>query len=80
MKIAEEARPQPITGFHTDEEGHWVAHLACGHNQHVRHDPPSVRREWVQTADGRSSMIGFSLKCKKCLEGAPADEQREASA
>ncbi|HBL45074.1 MAG TPA: DUF3565 domain-containing protein, partial [Planctomycetaceae bacterium] len=22
---------QPITGYHTDEEGHWVAELACGH-------------------------------------------------
>ena len=29
---------QPITGYHTDEEGHWVAQLACGHNQHVRHN------------------------------------------
>ena len=29
-----------VTGFHQDEEGHWVAELECGHNQHVRHDPP----------------------------------------
>ncbi|HNP02715.1 MAG TPA: DUF3565 domain-containing protein, partial [Agitococcus sp.] len=26
---------QAIVGFHTDEENHWVAELACGHNQHT---------------------------------------------
>lgn len=31
---------QHIIGFHTDKEGHWVAKLGCGHNRHVRHDPP----------------------------------------
>ncbi|MET0349673.1 MAG: DUF3565 domain-containing protein, partial [Rhizobacter sp.] len=38
---------QPITGFHQDDEQHWVAQLACGHNQHVRHDPPWQLRPWV---------------------------------
>ncbi|MCA9108320.1 MAG: DUF3565 domain-containing protein, partial [Planctomycetaceae bacterium] len=36
---------QAISGFHTDDEGHWEAQLACGHNQHVRHDPPWMIRE-----------------------------------
>lgn len=31
---------QRITGFHLDEENHWVAELECGHFQHTRHDPP----------------------------------------
>ena len=31
---------QAIIGFHLDEEQHWVAELACGHGQHVRHTPP----------------------------------------
>lgn len=66
---------QPITGYHLDDAGHWVAQLACGHNQHVRHDPPLVRREWVQSVDGRNSMIGFKLCCRKCTEGAPADDR-----
>ena len=39
-----------ITGFHEDEEGHWVAELECGHAQHVRHDPPWQSRPWVTTA------------------------------
>ncbi|MFA7386564.1 MAG: DUF3565 domain-containing protein, partial [Thiohalobacteraceae bacterium] len=26
---------QQITGFHKDDERHWVAELACGHDQHV---------------------------------------------
>lgn len=65
---------QPIIGYHLDEHDDWVARLACGHFQHVRHDPPLVRRPWTQTEQGRQSMIGHSLPCKKCDEGAPADD------
>ncbi|GGC68781.1 DUF3565 domain-containing protein [Marinobacter halophilus] len=64
---------QPITGYHKDDENHWVAQLACGHNQHVRHDPPWVNRPWVISPDGRASMLGFELACKKCDEGASED-------
>ena len=63
----------PITGYHKDEEGHWVAELACGHFQHVRHNPPWVSRPWVITADGRKSMLGRNLRCKKCDSGAAVD-------
>jgi len=59
---------QTIIGYHFDDEGHWVAQLACGHNQHVRHDPPMVHREWVLSSAGRDSMLGFQLQCKKCVE------------
>jgi hypothetical protein len=59
---------QPIVGFHQDEEGHWVADLACGHTQHVRHDPPWQSRPWVITEVGRASKIGSALECKKCEE------------
>lgn len=58
---------QPITGYHTDDEGYWVAQLACGHNQHVRHDPPWMIRQWVTNAGGREQMLGFRLDCKKCV-------------
>jgi hypothetical protein len=64
---------QPITGFHRDEESHWVAELACGHFQHVRHDPPWVERPWVMSEAGRESMLGQLLSCKKCDAGEPAD-------
>jgi len=64
---------QAITGYHKDEEEHWVAELNCGHFQHVRHIPPWTVRPWVTTQKGRNSMLGFELKCKKCDEGAPAD-------
>jgi hypothetical protein len=57
-----------ITGFHQDEEQHWVAELSCGHTQHVRHDPPWQSRPWVITEQGRSSKIGSTLECKKCDE------------
>ncbi|MEQ8207051.1 MAG: DUF3565 domain-containing protein [Woeseia sp.] len=64
---------QPITGYHKDDEDHWVAQLACGHYQHVRHNPPLVSRPWVLSDDGRASMLGFQLNCKKCDAGSPVD-------
>lgn len=65
-----------ITGFHQDEEGHWVAELECGHNQHTRHDPPWESRPWVLTAEGRRSRLGVMLECVKCELG----EQRDRGA
>ncbi len=64
---------QPITGFHLDDENHWVAELACGHFQHVRHDPPWTQRSWVITETGRANMLGQQLNCKKCEAGQPLD-------
>ena len=55
-----------MTGFHQDEEGHWVAELECGHNQHVRHDPPWESRPWVVTPEGRRSRLGVRLNYGKC--------------
>jgi hypothetical protein len=57
---------QPIVGYFQDEENHWVAKLACGHNQHVRHNPPLVSRPWVLTQAGRDGKMGVLLGCKKC--------------
>jgi len=62
-----------ITGYHRDEEQHWVAELDCGHNQHVRHNPPWVVRPWVTTAQGRKSMLGTELDCVKCDRGERVD-------
>jgi hypothetical protein len=62
-----------IVGFHQDDEHHWVAELDCGHNQHVRHDPPWTNRPWTITIEGRSAALGKTLNCKKCDEGAPRD-------
>lgn len=55
-----------IVAFHQDEEGHWVARLECGHNQHVRHNPPWTNRPWVITPEGREAALGAVLDCKKC--------------
>lgn len=59
---------QFINGYHLDHEGHWVAELACGHAQHVRHDPPWMIREWVRTEKGREERLGTALSCKRCDE------------
>ena len=57
---------QAIVRFHLDEENHWVADLACGHTQHVRHDPPWQNRPWELTEQGRKEKLGVMLECKKC--------------
>lgn len=64
---------QSITGFHRDDEDHWVAELACGHFQHVRHDPPWVNRPWVISEAGRSGRLGSVLNCLKCDRREPPD-------
>jgi len=63
--------PRRIVGFHRDAEGHWVAELDCGHGRHVRHNPPFQIREWTRTAEGRESMLGVELACRKCLDDPP---------
>lgn len=73
MRDAFPAIAQPIVGYHRDDEGDWVAELACGHNQHVRHNPPWNNRPWTETEAGRQSMIGQQLGCRKCVAGAPRD-------
>lgn len=60
---------QKIIGFHQDEFEHWVADLACGHTQHVRHDPPWQNREWVTTEQQRLKRIGVMLDCVVCDQG-----------
>ncbi len=64
---------QTIAGFHLDEHGDWVAELACGHFQHVRHDPPWINRPWTLSAEGREAALGRTLACRKCDQGAPSD-------
>lgn len=62
-----------IIGYHKDEENDWVAELECGHNQHVRHNPPWQLRPWVTTKEGRKEHLGRQLNCKKCDRNEPKD-------
>jgi tellurite methyltransferase len=55
-----------IRGFHQDAEGDWVAELACGHGQHVRHRPPWQVRPWVTSEAGRSERLGTAIECPLC--------------
>jgi hypothetical protein len=59
-------RERRIIGFHQDQEGDWVAELECGHNQHVRHDPPWQERAWVLSGEGRAGRLGTVLTCRLC--------------
>ena len=64
---------QAIVGFHQDDKGDWVADLACGHAQHVRHEPPMTTRLWVLTDEGRQQHLGTILLCKRCDEESRQD-------
>lgn len=64
---------QKIKGFDQDDNSDWRAKLACGHYQHVRHNPPLATREWVQSETERAAKIGESLECRKCDEMKPPD-------
>lgn len=64
---------QAIIGYHKDEDEDWVAELECGHNQHVRHNPPWTLRPWVIYEDGRNQHLGDKLDCKKCDRNEPKD-------
>ena len=57
---------RPITGYHRDEAGDWIAELGCGHGQHVRHRPPFFSRPWTTSPEGRASMLGTELECVRC--------------
>lgn len=69
-----------ITGFRQDEVGDWIADLACGHSQHVRHQPPFRDNPWVLDAAGREERIGHDLECPLCdrMDPSPCDEGGEA--
>src|SRR5579884_624757 len=62
-----------IVGYHLDEVGDWVAHLSCGHRQHVRHRPPFQLRAWVVDEEGRRSRLGAPLECPLCDRGEPVE-------
>jgi Protein of unknown function (DUF3565) len=64
---------QKIVDFHMDESRDWVAELECGHQQHVRHNPPWTHRHWVTTPQGRLEHVGRELNCLACR---PADSLR----
>ena len=64
---------QAITGYHKDDKNDWVAELACGHTQHVRHNPPWQLRPWVISKEGREEHLGHQLNCKKCDRNEPED-------
>ena len=63
-----QATPRPITGFYQDDQGDWIATLACGHTQHVRHNPPWQLRPWVLSEKGRAGMLGYPLPCRACMQ------------
>ncbi|WP_332767855.1 DUF3565 domain-containing protein [Pseudomonas koreensis] len=66
-------RVSTITGFHQDDEGHWVAELSCGHTQHLRHQPPWQSRAWVLDPAQRIEKTGQPFACGWCAQGSVSD-------
>jgi hypothetical protein len=66
-------RDSTVTGFHQDEDGHWVAELSCGHTQHLRHQPPWQSRAWVMDPAQRQEKIGQPFACGWCAQGMVSD-------
>ena len=61
-----------IAGFHQDAAGDWVAELACGHTQHMRHRPPWQNRAWVESEVGRAAKVGAAIECPACRRADPS--------
>lgn len=55
-----------IVYFYKDENNEWTAKLECGHSQHMRHNPPFKKREWITSKKDREKYIGHKVNCKKC--------------
>ncbi|MFJ2326352.1 DUF3565 domain-containing protein [Pseudomonas sp. NPDC087690] len=66
-------RVSTITGFHQDEDAHWVVELSCGHTQHLRHQPPWQSRAWVLDPAQRIEKIGQPFACGWCAQGSVSD-------
>jgi hypothetical protein len=69
---------QKIVDFDQDDEGEWRAILACGHRQHVRHNPPLTNRLWVLSEAGRERFLGHELDCKLCDVGQASNHAPDA--
>jgi hypothetical protein len=63
---------QPIVAFRQDEAGTWVAELACGHTQHIRHNPPFRLAPWVLDDEERNARIGADIECGLCDQAEPS--------
>lgn len=66
LEIPAAGLPRKIVGYHLDENFDWVAELECGHQQHVRHNPPWTVRQWVTNPQGRREHLGQPLPCTAC--------------
>ena len=66
-----------IVAFRQDltEENSWIAEFACGHTQHVRHDPVMSPRPWVLSAEGRARFLGAEVECRQCEEGSEGETE-----
>jgi hypothetical protein len=64
---------QAIVDFFQDDMQDWVARLACGYTQHVRHNPPWTNRPWVVSPEGRQQHLGWLLWCKVCESEVSSD-------
>lgn len=66
-----------IVAFAQDSHGHWLAHLACGHQRPVRHRPPWQNHPWVLSPSGREQHLGTPIHCRDCTAAGPPENAVE---
>ncbi|HVT10186.1 MAG TPA: cupin domain-containing protein [Polyangia bacterium] len=66
-----------IAGFRQDPAGDWIADLACGHRQHVRHRPPWQLRPWIDDPAARAARVGAPIDCPLCEAARPMTRAQE---
>jgi hypothetical protein len=79
MQAKSAAVLRKIVDFHLDENDDWVAELECGHQQHVRHNPPWNIHPWVTTPQGRLEHLGRELECPACFQMLSQELAKEQS-
>lgn len=57
-----------ILGFEQDDEGEWKLLLDCGHQRHLRHDPPRETRPELFEVASREAAVGGKIPCGLCAQ------------
>jgi tellurite methyltransferase len=65
-----------ILSFETDEDGDWRVRLDCGHQRHLRHDPPREVRPQLSDPHAREEAIGQEIECGRCDQRLIPDEAK----
>lgn len=58
--------PRTILGWRREAADTVVSTLDCGHDRHVRHQPPLSSHAWVLDDAACDARVGASIECLRC--------------